>query len=94
MTPEEIQYLYKQWVDGCLRVSPAVENLSTADVMAMVDGRKKKRRFDTDSVIALATVRDGSFLAPPRRLTSGQVVWWLVHAIAQGVVSFGTPKGK
>lgn len=41
MTPEELQYLYKQWVDGCASVSPALETLSPDVLQALIETVKK-----------------------------------------------------
>jgi hypothetical protein len=42
-TPEELQFLYNQWVDGTKRCSPAIENMAKAEVDALVADVKKNR---------------------------------------------------
>ncbi len=41
MTPDELQYLYKQWVDGIESVSPAIENLTEAELGQLIADVKK-----------------------------------------------------
>lgn len=41
MTAEEIQFLYKQYTDGCESVSPAIENISREKLDEMVEQVKK-----------------------------------------------------
>lgn len=41
LTPEELQYLYKQWVDGTLECSPALENMTPKQLGDLVDAVKK-----------------------------------------------------
>lgn len=41
MTPEELQYLYKQWTDGCALVSPAIETMTPEAIGELVETVKK-----------------------------------------------------
>lgn len=41
MTPDELQFLYKQWLDESARVSPAIEDIPEKELFEMVDHVKK-----------------------------------------------------
>lgn len=41
LTPEELQFLYKQWVDGTLVCSPAIENMTAEELGALIAEVKK-----------------------------------------------------
>lgn len=42
MTPDELQFIYKQYLSGCDRANPALEILSYDEVVALVEDVKKK----------------------------------------------------
>jgi hypothetical protein len=41
MTPDEMQYLYKQYLDGCDKVNPSLEKLPLDQIVAAVEALKK-----------------------------------------------------
>lgn len=41
MTPDEIQYIFKQYVSGCDKVNPALELMKISEVEALVEDIKK-----------------------------------------------------
>lgn len=43
LTPQELDFLWKQYVAGCERVNPALEELQVEQIQAMVDEVKKKQ---------------------------------------------------
>lgn len=48
MTPDEIQFLYKQWVDICDNVNPSLETMPEADIKQLVAQIKKKESRPTE----------------------------------------------
>lgn len=40
-TPDEIDYLFKQYVAGCARVNPSMEEISESELLALVEQVKK-----------------------------------------------------
>ena len=41
MTPDEIDYLWKQYVAGCAKVNPCLEEMANDDILALVSQVKK-----------------------------------------------------
>jgi len=47
MTSDELQHLYMLWVDGCKKCSPAIEDITDADLMEMAALVKKNPEAQT-----------------------------------------------
>lgn len=41
MTPDELQHLYMEWVDGCKKCSPTIEHVDDKELMELADMVKK-----------------------------------------------------
>lgn len=53
MTPEEILYLYKQYVDAKDRVNPELENMQPGELQSLVDALKKSpEKADWESQVS------------------------------------------
>ncbi len=55
MTPDELSYLFKQYVQVCDRANPALESMSIQDLKDMVEGLKKKAEEEPEELVLLLT---------------------------------------
>ena len=48
MTPDEIQFVYDQWLEGCKRCDPSLETMKPEELNAIVESIKKKEKTLTE----------------------------------------------